>query len=522
MRTKASVKNVTYNLILQVLIMASGFIVRTALVKSLGKEYMGLGGLFTNIISMLSLAELGIGLAITFSLYKPLAESDERQVSALMNFYKLAYRVIGCVIGVAGIIAIPFLRFFMAKNESPADFPGFYYIYFLFLFNSVFSYLAFAYKRSILSADQKSWAIAQTNIVTVIISTVLQLYVLKLFSRPDYRYIAVLIVQIFFVFVVNFITAYISDRMYPYLRKYKKTKIHPDERRAIYKNVFALSINKISVTIVNTSDVLLVSIFCGVGAVGLYNNYALLLTSINALVTMIFNPLVASLGNLSVTENENSKYNVFRRVYFANMWIIGFCSICFTVMFQMFIQYWLGADFLMAVFIMLTTVFSFYLRGTEIAVNLYRHAEGLYWQGRYRPVAMAVLNIISSVIFYYICGMGGIFIGTIISNLLTVFWFDPWLVYKNVFKRPVAGYFIEYAVHFIITIISGSLIWWLCSVFFPVNNFWSVMGRLGTVVVISNLIYFLLFFRREEFKYFKALASDTLKDMFKRFIRKKN
>lgn len=500
MRSVNSLKNTSYAMLTQILSLIFKFIIQTIFIKTLGAEYLGVNGLFTNVLQMLSLAELGIGSAITYNLYKPLANNNEKEIKAYMNFYKKAYNFIGLFILIIGLCITPFLKFFI-KNQSQVD--NLNLIYLLFLLNTVLSYF-FAYKRSIIIADQKSFLDSQNLLIKTIIQTILQVLIL-IFTK---NYILFLVIQIACTFFSNIFISRKANKLYPYLIKNTEC-LTKKQKRKIYKDVYAMTAHRVGGVVVDGTDNLLISAFVSLSSVGIYSNYVLIKSSIDQLLSQLFTAITASVGNLNAVSTSDKSYKVYQSIFFLNVWIYGFCSIVFLVCINQFITLWIGKEYLLAEGIVLLITINFFLIGIRKSTVMFKDTQGLFWNDRYKPYAEAIVNLIASIVFLKIFGFIGVLLGTLVSTITTCFWIEPYVLYKYSFKKPLSNYFKKFLIYTVIIVIIGFFIYHICNVI-------TITGILGLVIklllcaVIFNGMYLLIFFKSPQFKYLLAVFNQLL------------
>lgn len=324
MRINNSIKNIITSVLGQFITIGLNFTTRSIFILMLGNEFLGINGLFTNIISILALAEMGIGSAIIYSLYKPIAEKDYIKIKGLMSFYNSAYKVISLIILIVGVAIIPLI-----PKIAKSDINNFrlIIIYLLFLCNSVASYL-YAYKKSIIVADQKDYILSIYRNIFKVILNILQVIILIITKN----YEMFLIIQIVVTITENILVAKKVDKMYTFLLNKDNVKLGKKEKNSIIKNVKALLYHKIGGVIVNSTDNILISKFVGITSVGLYSNYYLIIGALNLLIGQSFSALTASVGNLNAVESKEKSYNTYKLILFINFWIAGFSSICLWIL----------------------------------------------------------------------------------------------------------------------------------------------------------------------------------------------
>lgn len=482
-RTDKSIRNIKYALIGQIANLIVNFVARAVFLNVLGAVFLGANGVFTNIISILALTELGIGPALIFALYEPLVKNDKEKIKQIMHLYKLAYISIGTIIILSGLVFSPFLGYFI-KEELPNT--NLLLAFMLFVLTSAVSYF-YSYKSSLLIADQKRYIVVKYQYTFVLLIAVLQIIVLFL-TRDYIFYLAVKLVLTFF---EHYIVAKKADKEYPYLKEPVVGKLEGDTKDGIVKNIKAMIIHKIAGVMVLSTDNLIISRMIGVVTVGIYSNYTLIINTLTTFIEQVFSSIVASIGNMSVTESTDHSVEVFSTVYFMGFWIFGFSSISLICLFNPFISLFFGTDYIFPVSVVLTIVISFYFTGMRSPISSYKQAYGLYWQNRFVPVVEIIINLVTSIVLCKYLGVAGVFIGTITSTLTTCFWIEPYIVYKYAFKRSMTGYMLQYARYIIITIITGSVCYLLCSGF-P-YDFVGFVIKCFICLIFPNVVFVLIF-----------------------------
>lgn len=496
-RTENVLRNIRVSLILQTATALVAFLTRKVFVQMLSQEYLGLNGTFSNILSMLSLAELGIGEAITYSLYKPLAEHDNGQIAALMNLFRRAYRIIGLTVALLGILLTPFLPVLI--RELP-DIPHIYIIYLLFVLNTAVSY-SFVYKQSLMIADQRQYITTIGHFLKYILLQLVQ----AIFLIITRNYFVYLGLQISATLLENLIFSYVANRLYPDIWASPPARLKQATKKEIIQNTKAMVIHKVGGAIVFGTDNLLISFFVGIVEVGIYSNYLLITNGLKSIYGRLFHALTASIGNLRVTEEPEKTIPVFWRVNFLGNWLYGFSSICLVVLFNPFIALWVGEKYLFSQEIVCLIALNFYVTGLRKAVSTFREAYGLYWYDRYKPIAESAINMVSSIILAVPLGISGILIGTFISTITTCFWIEPWVLFKYGLHAPVWPYFRDYAVNTFTTLLTAVLVWHICAVL-PGTGITLFLEKLAVCAVLGNLGYLVIYYRRGELRYFLKMV----------------
>ena len=405
----------------QMITLILGFVSRWFFIKILGASYLGINGLFANIISVLSMADLGFGSAIVYSMYKPLAENNERKLAALLQFYKRVYKVIALVISVIGFSLIPFLKY-LVKLDTPIEHIEIYYI--LFLANVIISYL-YSYKMCIITADQKDYLLNIYSFVFTIIQFVLQLVVL--FALKNY--IVYLVVQILCSFANNVFSSRKAVQHYPFI--INKEKLSSAEKQEISKNIKSMFLYKIGGVLLNNTDNILISTLVGTITVGFYSNYSMIVQSIDTFARMFFSSINAGIGNLSVSEDIEYQFKIYKIVDFIAYMIYGFCTVCLFILMGDFIELCYGKEYRLETIICALIVINFYIPGIISANSVYRNATGMFKQMKYLLIITSFINLVLSVILGIKYGLFGIFLATGVSRLLTNVWYEPMILYKK-------------------------------------------------------------------------------------------
>lgn len=500
-RTKNSVKNLLTAVIGQGVGFVISFIARIFFIRTLGNEYLGLNGLFTNILTILSLAELGVGEAITYSLYKPLAKNDTQKCIMLMQVYKKVYNVIGIAIFLVGVSLTPFLPIII---KTMPDIPNISLIYVLFVINTSVSYF-FSYKRNLIIADQKRYIATFFRYLAHIIFTFLEILYLVIFKE----YIGYLLIMILSTLADNIMVSLKAEKMYPYLKSKEKVPLDKDTKKDIIKNTKAMMMHKVGGVVVNSTDNILLSKFVSLSAVGLYSNYFFITNALNSVAVHVFNSVTASVGNMFVLENKEKQYSIFKDIFFLDFWIYCFICVSLLCLFNPFIDLWIGKDYLFSFDIVCIIVINFYLTGMRKAVLTFREASGLFYKDRWKSIIEAVINLVASIILAIKFGTFGVFLGTFISSVTTCIWIEPLVLYKYGFSKKLRSYFIIYFKYLLITLLCATGTYYLCS-FIHFGKFISLILKGILCLIIPNMVIYLLFRKSKEFNYFKRVIKNIL------------
>lgn len=480
------------------------FICRTVFIYTLGKEYLGYNGLFSDILTLLSLTELGVSTAIIYSMYKPAAEQNFKKLSALLNIYKKLYNTIGIIIAIVGLCLTPFLGFFISgisiSNEVIV-------IYLLYLLNSVVSYF-FVYKKSILITDQKNYIISIIYILSIGVQNLLQI----IFLLITKSFIVYLIIQVLCTFGNNLATSIYVDKHYPWLKEYKKEKLDKKSKENIKKNIKAMFVSKLSSAVVTSTDNILISKFVSTIVLGIYSNYTLFTSLIRTIFGKIFEALTGSIGNLVVLETKEHVYSTFKKIWFVNFWLISFSSVSLFVCINPFIQLWAGKGYLLSMDIVIIVCVNLYMRFIRNTFLTFLDTYGLFQELRWKCIFEAVINFAVSLILVVPLKLGvfGVLLGTFISNISTNFWYEPYLIYVKKFKVPLKEYFKQFSVYFVVTVLTGLFLSIICNIITVFGGWINLIIRVVVCVICINLIYVSIFHKTYEFAYLKEIISKKI------------
>lgn len=488
-----------------------GLVCRMAFTRVFSAEYLGINGLFGNVLGMLSLAELGIGSAIIYALYAPLAKKDNAKIATFVNFYGKCYRVIAIVVLAVGLALIPFLNLII--KEKPDIEENYYVIYLIMLFNSVSGYF-FAYRSSLLVAAQKNYLVTLVSNIVIIVQNFVQIGVIFIFEN----YIVYMLIASVCGMTTNIISSEIAKREYPCIKEKHPAPLEKEEKRSLIKNVRALTINKIGGLLVNSTDNIITTFFDGLVTTGLASNYTLLSTSINSLLNIVFNSINASVGNHNALEDKEHRLALFKSINLANFWIYGWAAIGIFVVSGDVVSVMFGAEYILPFEIPLIIAVNFYMVGMQNAVWTYYNTQGLFYHGRYVSVITAVINIAASIALGRIWGLFGILLATAISRLFTNTWYSPYAVFKYGFKMSSKPYFIRYVLYALLLAATGAGCFFICSFisFTPIVN---MIVKFVICCIVPNVVFLLCFGRSKEFETLKGFvlaAAGKIKKLIKR------
>lgn len=470
-----------------------GFVCRIVFVRCLAAEYLGVSGLFSNILTMLSLAELGIGSAIAYALYKPIADKNEMKIASLMQFYKSAYRLIGGIVAIIGLAMIPFLKFII--NEPPAIKENLYVLYLLYLFNAVFSYY-FSYRCTLFTAMQRDYVVKGFNYVITTVQSIIQVIYL-LVTR---EFLGYLIIQIAGNVIYNIWISCKAGKDYVYIKNKKTVPLSETEKKHLLKDVKALAVYKVTGVLVNNTDNLVITYFNGLISVGLASNYVLFSNTLNVLIQQIFNSLTGSVGNLNATESEERRLEFFKAMNMANFWLYGLGAIGIALVSGDLVNLFYGSKFIMNIQIPIILAINFYMIGMQITVYTFKSTLGLFKYGQYILIFTAIINLVLDVILGKKLGVFGIYLATAIARLLTNTWYEPYALYRYGFKKSPFEYLIRYVKYFVVLLIAGGISYQLCEMC-KFSILMNVVLKMIICIVVSFCVFTVCFYKTTEFRY---------------------
>ena len=503
-RTANSMLNISVSVGMQILLLLTSFISRTVFIRTLGEQYLGISGLYTNILSLLSLADLGINTAMIYALYKPIAQNDTDTISELIYYFKKLYLWVATVVLALGLLCVPFLQFMVNGSTLPLSKLRLYYI--LFLGNTVCSYLI-VYKATLISADQRVFINRIIDFIAALALQALQIIILVITNN----YVLYLVSAIGITLLKNGVLSYISNRIYPFLRQHGQRQIDADIKARLKENIKSIFLYKVSATVMNSTDNILISVILGTVVVGQYSNYLMITMAINTFIMLIAQSVIASLGNFNAIESAERKLLILRCMLLFFYFVATFCSCCFLSMFNDFIDIWVGGinpDYVLSDFSVFAITFNFFVSCVLNPIWMFRESTGLFNQVKYSMTFAAIINIGLSVVLGKLIGLGGIVGATALSKLMTNFWYEPRVLFREVFHTSTRKYWL-----YIARLLGMSL---------PCMILCTFVGRAlnGSIaytilkIVISGLItgaMFLVFNRNsEEYVYLRGIITNTV------------
>ena len=487
-RTKNAARNVLTGTVLRAIVTVMPFFMRMVMLRFLGVEYLGLNGLFRSILSFLNLAELGVGSAMVFSMYKPIAEDDTETICALMKLYRFFYRIIGLVIAGVGLALTPFLRN-LISGDLPSD-VNLYILYYMNLASTVLTYWLFAYKNSLVYAHQRNDVISSLKIILYVIEYGLKILVLAVF----HNYYLYLIIQLVNQVAINLFSARRVSRMYP---DYVPRGSLPKEQvREIGRRVRDLFTAKFSTVISGSADTLVISAFLGLAPLAVFQNYLYIITAVTGMLDVVIGACIAGIGNSLITESVEKNYKDLHKLSMLFSWLLSISSAMLLCMFQPFMELWMGKENMLAFSYVVCFTVYFYFTGMNKLFNMFKDAAGIWHRDRFRPLTAALVNLALNLATVRWLGLYGVLLSTVVSILFVEF---PWLLHNlftEIFPRDYLWAYLRSFLGFVaVTGLCCVAPWFICSRF-ALAALPAVFVNACLSFLLPNVI-FILFFGRD-------------------------
>ncbi len=500
-RTEKSVRNIMVGAINRVVWIGFPFIFRTIIIYVLGKEYLGLNNLFASILEVLNVADIGLGNAIQASIYKPIANKEYNKVSALLKLYRNIYRIIGIFIIVISFILLPFLKY-LINGSYPSD-VNIYILFMLYATNSALSYTFFAYASILINANQRMDLTSGVALVSKIITSFLQLISLLYFKNITLYVLC----NVLCTALQNVLNYLVIKKYFP---QYSCVgKVDKEEKRKLFKDVVGLIMQRIGNTLSLSFDTIVISSFLGLSDVAIYSNYNFVTSSVGTFLDLVFSAIIASIGNSIVEESLEKNKKDFDDFSFLNFWLVGWCTICIACMIQNFEWIWTSGSIMSTNLVAILISLKFYTTYIRKIVNTYKDALGLWYVDKYRPLIGGIFNLTFNIILVKFIGISGVIISTILSYVIIEIPWENHTLFKYYFDKDVKPYYINYIYVALCTILAGSITYFICKPFgYKIEDMFS---RLIICIIVPNLIFYLLNFKRNGFQAVIRLKKLVLK-----------
>ncbi len=503
-RLKNSALNFASGFLGRVLAILLNFAVRTIFIYCLNEAYLSVNGLYSNILTVLSLAELGFGSAMVYRMYAPVAVKDYQKTAALLQFYKKIYIIIGVVIFLLGLCVIPFMDYII--KDKP-DISGLTLYYILFLVNTSISYWFSSYKASVLYADQKEYIKTNVQNTMAILQSGLQIVLLLLFRK----YLLYLLIQLAGNIFLNLYVAHLVDKRYPEIQTYQGASLSAEERVQIRKDTEELVLSRFGHVALNGTDNIIISAVVGVLWVGRLSNYTLICDSVTSVLCQITAAITGSLGNFFATEDKHAGYALFKKVEFLNFWLYGFSFIALVTLLDPFVQIWAGERFVLGLPISIAIAINFFVAGYMNTLWVFRSTIGLFKQGKFRPILVAILNIILSIFLGKLWGVFGVLFATFLSRAAISLWYDPLILHRYGFEVSCKPFFARY---FRRVLLLTTILIVMLTIRYVVLSSATTVLRFAVITmftaIVPNAIFWLAYHRCEEYAYFRSIVKDRV------------
>lgn len=497
-RTKRSLFNVVVTLVTNIIILVTAFIVQRVFVSRLGSDYNGINGLFTSVISMMSLTDLGIGSAIIYHLYRPVAEDDQDTICSLLTFYRNSYIIISVVVLLIGVI----LLFFMPQLVGDIQIrDNLYLIFGLFMADCLCSYFL-SYKKSLLYAYQMNYVLDGVHFGFYMIQNLAQIIVLWYYND----YISFLLIKTIFKCFENWAISLYIRKKYSFTNKKKVAPLDKHIKNDIYVKIKALLFHRLGKLFITGSDSLVITGVLGILQMSLYTNYHMILGGITALLNKIFETLTSSVGNFLIGSSTERRYEVYRNMDFLNFWFFGLGTVALYVVLRPFMILWLGEEYLFSNFTVFILMIKFYQEGMRASVTTFKDAAGIYYEDRFIPIAEAVINVCSSLILAKVMGIAGVFLGTVIGSTIVYFYSFPKYVCKPLFGMEYREYVWQTVQHFLFVILTMVLVVWCGSMIHLENLVLQVIANGLISIIVFHVLLIGVYWRSAPFKYYLDIA----------------
>jgi len=490
-RTMNSLRNSTVEVICQMLVAIMAFICRTVFIKTMSIEYLGINSLFVNILSVLSLADFGVEVAVTYRLYQSIAENNEKLTRALMRFLRNAFRITAAVVIALGLLCLPFLDAFIKHDPNISNLS---LIFLLYLFGYAEKYLI-SFRRPLVVADQKKYIDTLYSTFFLLIQNMIQIMIL-IFTH---NFILYLIAWVLCTLLNNIALSIKAKKMYPYLKDREAAQLDPQEKKALFKMLPPLIYRSASGIVISNTTNIFISAFLGLASVALYSNYYTLTSIVNQFVYLILKGPVASFGNLNVSHDKHKLRSIFEQYQLITFWLYGFSVVCFWTLIDPFVVLWIGKPYLIERTITAVMLLNFYLLGFRHVINAIKDSMGLFVYFKYKPIWEGAISIAAALILVKPLGLVGILLGTTAGQIATLT-VDPYILYKYSLKAKVANYYKKFILYIATVAFSCVVCEYLCSLINLVNPIFDFAMAFLITMIMPNVIFAVFYYKTNEFK----------------------
>lgn len=512
-RVQAVAVNTAVGAMQKIVTVICNFAIQIVFIRTLGAQYAGVSALFTSILTVLAFADLGMGTAIAYNLYRPIAQNDYERIHAYLRFYGRIYKIVAFVVLAGGIICCPLLPYLV--KDVPDIQENITVIFMLYVLDTAGSYLLI-YKSTFLNACQENYVTSAIHTAVVVVKMIFSIFFLAVL-RGFYAY---LVFSVLLTLTQNLLISHIANKRYPFLRAKSSASLSSGEKKEIYRNMYAMSLYKVSGTALNSADNIIISNMGSTVQVGFLSNQIMILRQVYDVVSQFYSAVTSGVGNLSTEDDTAQEYKIFCTLNFVTFWIFLFSATAIFVLSGPVIEWVFGTEYVCTLPILFVLVFDYFVKGMLNPVSTYRTSHGLFVQGKYRPLIMAILNVVLSILFMKWIGILGVFFATIVSRILTQVWFDPYIVFKHVFKISPARYFVQLALRTVFTLSVIATTYLLAQRLTLSSLVLTILVRILLCLVLPNAILIILYHRTPEFKHTVSILKRLLSKIVGRLARK--
>ena len=495
-KTKNTINGSIFGIVNKLIITIFPFIIRTLIIKCLGEQYAGLNGLFSSILEVLSLAELGFGSAMVYNMYKPIDDGDKTKIRALLMYYKKIYLLLGTIILLIGLCITPFIQYFI-NGTYPSDI-NLHIVFMIYLINSSCSYFALAYQSSILIAHQRNDIKYNIHSILIVFMYIIQIIVLVVVKN---YYVYIIFTPVFTI-LINVITAIVTRKKFP--DYYPKGSISIEEKKNIRKLLKALIGHRLGAVVLNATDNIVISAFLGLTILTIFGNYYYILNAVFSMIYIIAQSMVAGIANLIIKSNIEYNEKLLMHLLFAFSVLVGICSCCFVGLYQLFMKIWVGEEFVLPFVYVLLFTFYFYVRSIRYVILVFKDACGMWQADFWKPYVESLTNLVINIVLVLLTKqLWGIILSSIISMLFVAFPWEVNVFYKNYFDKNPSIYYFNIIKYFLVNIIVIAITFIVSSFtdYFIYNDYINLIVKLILIVCIGGILYVLVYFRTENFKF---------------------
>ena len=498
---KNAKRNITIGFLNRTILLVLPFVVRSIINLTLGPEYLGLSSLFSSIIQVLSLTELGFSSAMVYHMYKPIAENDHKKINALLNLYRTAYRIIGLSVMIIGGIIMFFLPHLI--NGTYPHGVNIYFLFAIYIINTTISYFLYGYKQSLLVAYQREDIVSLIHLIFQFGLQSIQIVVLLV----THNYYYFIICSPVFTIINNLLIGFVTCKQFPNIKA--EGGLDKETLKDIKQLIAGTFIQKACGVTRNSLDSVCISAFLGLTLTGIYNNYYFIFNGVTTLLGIIGTSLSGGIGNHVAIKSVDENFEELKKIDFLYMTISGICTACLICLYQPFMKLWMGEKMLLPFGSVVLLCIYFYILKMGDMKYLYNTANGLWWKFRWRAIIETIANVTLNIVLGKLFGVYGIIVATIISLFLVNFIWGTKILFDEYFKKgKLQKYYIYHLKYMTITALV-CIVTYLCTNSFVLISASSIDFFVKAVLslTVSSCLYVAIYYKtpifRESFKLIK-------------------